>query len=111
MAKRIVKLPLYNDINYTYSTVLEGNTYSLKFLYLERIHGWTLTLKDSNRNVLVAGQRLTPDTRLFESYRLPNLTGYFVFTTKSTEEPAEGTNSILKPKDFYDFYYVYEDGE
>lgn len=111
MAVKILKLPLFNDTYYSYPISLEGNTYVLDFLFLERINDWTLSLKDSEQNPLVLGQRMTPDTELFFSYQVEGLSGYFLFTPISVIKPSEVSDNIQRPKDFYNLFYIYDDGE
>lgn len=111
MATKFLKLPIYNDVSYSYSINLEGNKYQLKFLFLERTNTWLITLKDSEQTTLVSGQRLTPNTLLFGDYKLEGLTGVFYFTTSSGKDPETVEQNIRRPRDFFDFYYIYEDGE
>ena len=112
MAIRQIRLPLFNDPHYSYSVNLEGNTYILEFLFLERLQDWVLTLKDSEQNVLVRNQRLTQDTLLFRDYRLPNLSGGFYFTQTSKQITADQAyENIENPKGFFNLYYIYDDGE
>ena len=110
MAIRQLLLPLFNDPYYSYSTNLEGNTYILEFLFLERLKSWVLTLKDSEQNVLVRNQRLTQNTLLFKDYKLPNLNGGFYFTPSSEFNPDKAQENIENPRDFFRFYYIYDDG-
>lgn len=111
MAIQWIKLPLFNNVKYNYSTVLEGNTYVLNFYYTERTKGWSFSLKDSERNDLVLGQRLTPNTVLFQDYRIPNLSGGFFLTPKSRRDPSLVSGDIRDIADSYDFYYIFNDGE
>lgn len=111
MAGRYISLPLYNDTYYKYSVVLEDNTYILGFLYLERINQWIYYLKDSEGNSLVSGERLTPNTQLLLSYANPNLTGFLLFTPKSNVDPEVVKDNIRQISDFYDLFYIYDDGE
>ena len=109
MALELLVLPLYNETYYSYSTVLEGGTYIIEMLFLERIQSWLFTLKDSEDNILVTGQRLSQDSLLLEDYQLKGLTGGFYFTRNSDKESTD--SKIDKPKDFYTLYYYYESGE
>lgn len=111
MAIKYLKLPLHNDVSYSYTTNLEDNKYQLKFLFLERTKHWYFTLKDSEQNVLVSGQRLTPNALLFSNYRLENLTGGFYFTTQSGLDPELVEQNIERPREFFVLYYIYDDGE
>lgn len=111
MANVVEKLPLFDDTFYSYTVPLEGSTYKLQLLYLERLSHWIISIKDSEGVDLVVGQRLTPNTRLFFGYGLGDLTGYFVFTPKADVDPQEIKDSIRQISDFYDLFYVYDDGE
>jgi len=109
MALKYLKLPLFDETFYSYSTTLEGNKYQLKFLFLERTDTWVFTLKDSRKNTLVSGQRLTPNSLLFSDYRLDNLSGGFFFTPITDVDPQGIEGNIEKPSEFYEFFYIYND--
>jgi hypothetical protein len=108
MAIKILKLPIYNETYYSYSVALEGETFTLEFLFLQtRSNSWFVTLKNSSQEILVTGQRLTPNTVLFQGYQLEGLSGFFYFESKDlrNEDFRVGT-----PKDFYTLYYIYDTG-
>lgn len=111
MAIRYIKLPLFSDTFYSYNINLEGNKYTLEFLFIERVGDWFFSLKDSEQNTLVLNKRLTPQTGLVLDYRLANLTGFFFLSTKSGEDPErlKGDRRMLQKQ--YDFFYIYDDGE
>lgn len=111
MALRDFKLPLFNDTYYSYNVSLEGNSYTLEFLFLERMSSWLLSLLDSEGNYLVRNQRLTPNTLLFAEYRIQNLTGGFYFTPKSNQDSANASANIRFPADSYNLFYLFDDGE
>lgn len=111
MAIQQLKLPIFNDVYYSYSISLEGNRYVITFLYLERLEQWLVTLKTSDGIVLVKNQRLTPDAPLFFDYRLPNLTGFFYFKAVSQFVSDNGSANLTQPKGFYELFYIYDDGE
>lgn len=109
MAIKFLKLPLFGENYYSYSVNLEGNKYVLEFLYVSRVGGWFVTLKDSEQNVLVRNQRLSPNTLLFSDYKLPNLTGAFYCTTKSGKDPEFVEWSMKSLSNGYDLYYIYNE--
>jgi len=109
MALKYLKLPLFDDTYYSYSITLEDNKYQLKFLFLERTNTWIFTLKDSRKNTLVSGQRLTPNALLFADYQFENLSGGFFFTPASAVDPEEVANNIVRPSEFYELFYIYND--
>lgn len=111
MALQQLKLPIFNDTYYSYSISLEGNKYTLSFLFLERLMEWVVTLKTSDGDVLIRNQRLTPETPLFFDYKLPNLTGFFYFKPISQSVYKSETNNLVQPKGFYELYYIFSDGE
>lgn len=112
MAIRQLELPLFNKTFYSYSLPLQGNQYTLQFLYLERIDTWLLSLIDSNGVYLVRNQRMTPNTLLFRDYKVsPELTGAFYFTPLSNEDPERLRNSVESPKGNYILLYIFDDGE
>jgi hypothetical protein len=111
MALQQVGLPIFNDTFYSYSVSLEGNRYTLTFLFLERLGSWVLTLQDSEGFVLVRNERLTPDSLLFSDYKLPELSGGFYFEPKTQAAFQNEDNTITRPKEFYELFYLFNDGE
>jgi hypothetical protein len=111
MALQQVDLPIFNDTFYSYSVSLEGNRYTLTFLFLERLGQWVLTLQDSEGSVLVRNERLTPETLLFFDYKLPGLSGGFYFQPNTQTAFQDEDNIITRPKEFYKLFYVFDDGE
>jgi hypothetical protein len=106
MSVKIIKLPLYNDTAYSYSIALEGNTFVLDFLFLRsRLNSWIITIKNSNQETLVTGQRLTPNTVLFQGYRLEGLSGFFYF---ESGDLSDDDFKVSTPENFYKLYYIYD---
>lgn len=108
MALKTLRLPLFNDTYYSYSVPLEGNKFTLEFLFLERINSWLISLLDASGNYLVRNQRLTPKALIFADYQLPNLSGGFYFTPIGGDD---GVKDIEAPQNTYKLYYIYDDGE
>jgi len=106
-----IRLPLFNEIFYSYSTALDGNTFTLEFLFVERLESWIFTLRDSDQTALVSGARLTPNTTLFQDYQLEGIAGAFYFTPKTDLNIEDALEQIRNPRDFFTLYYVYESGE
>lgn len=90
---------------------LEGNTYILEFLFLERVKHWIFYLKDSENNPILLGERLTPNTPIGFQYLDAPLTGYFYFTPKSEVDPEVLRDDIRQITDFYNLFYIFDDGE
>jgi len=111
MALIQTRLPLFSDAFYSFTTSLEEDTYTISILYVKRINDWVISIKDAARNTLVEGQRFTPDTPLFADCQLPGLSGFFWLTTKSGEDPSKFEDRRRNLPEYFNFYYIYEDGE
>lgn len=76
MATVYTPLPLFNDWDYQYQISLEGNSYSVRIYYNERIKGWCFDLSIEGGANIVVGERLVPYYPILEDYVTPNLTGF-----------------------------------
>ena len=111
MALKYVSLPLYNDPYYTYAVSLEGNSYVLEFTYNERMESYCFGLLDANQNPIVVGERLVPTYPMFREYALIDLSGWFWMEEISSiiSEPYKKYPQNID--EYYNFYYVWDDGE
>lgn len=110
MAFKYVNLPLFADPYYSYSIALEGNSYILEFVYVERCQLYFLSLRDADSNPIVLNSGLVPTYPIMFDYALPNLSGYFWM-----EEIADILSEPYKVypdkiNEYYQFYYIYDDG-
>lgn len=70
--------PLYDLPYYSYKISLEQNSYTLVFIYNEKMQMYMMSLKDSVGNYIVSGIGLTPYYPLTFDYVIPELNGYFM---------------------------------
>lgn len=110
MTLRYVNLPLFPDADYGYSIALEGNSYNLQFTYNERMELYTISLFDEDSNPIVLGEGLVPYYPIFRDYALLNLSGWIWL-----EEIADNISEAYKVypdklDEYYQMYYVYDDG-
>lgn len=74
MSLREVPLIVATLEEYEFSLVLDGVRYYLEFHYNSRIDTWVCTLKDSNKQILIAGiPCLTNVERMFTRFKLDNV--------------------------------------
>lgn len=74
MSLREVPLVVATLTEYEFSLVLDGTRYYLEFHYNGRIDTWFSTLKDSNKQVLVAGiPCLTNVENMFTRFKIDNV--------------------------------------
>ena len=111
MAILETQLPLYSEPYYSYTVNLEDDTFYLEFLYVKRFDDWLITLKAADRTTLVRGERLTPNTPLFNDYQLPGLSGFFWLTPKSGEDPSKFDDRKRRLPEYFNFFYYYSNGE
>lgn len=105
---QVVKLPLKNDPYYKYNIVLEDNSYTLEYLYVERNDSWYFSVVDSGGNYLVKNEKLVTDYLMCSEYALSNLTGGFILTATSTSPQVNLRSNFRDLDKYFTFYYTYE---
>ena len=67
MAEKYVALPLFSDAEYEYTVALQGTSYTLRFIYNERMKFYTISLLSADLVPIVMGEALVPSyPMLFE---------------------------------------------
>lgn len=110
MAERYVNLPLFSDADYEYSLALEGLSYILRFIYIERMQMYTINLYDADNNPIVLGEALVPNYPLFFDYAILPLSGYFYMSEKSNIDSEPYKKYPERLDQYYDFRYIYDNG-
>lgn len=108
MANLYVDIPIVDEPYYDLSISLEGNSYILKFTYVERMGLYTLSLYDSDRNPIILGEALVPEYPIMLDYALSNLTGFFFLTRKSVLIAEPYKTYPDKLSEYYDMVYCYQ---
>lgn len=108
MAEKYVALPLFSDAEYEYTVALQGDSYTLRFTYNERMKLYTISLLSANLVPIVMGEALVPSYPMFFEYPLYPLTGYFYMYEKANiiSEPYKVYPENIN--EYYDLVYVYE---
>lgn len=109
----IARLPLFEDVSYSYTTDIQDQSYELTFDYNVRMKTWYMAIaipQDNNEAKLVSSVRLVPYHELCQNYKLTGLTGYFWLQPigNSLEKFKEEPFNISK---WFELLYVYDDGE
>lgn len=99
-------LPLFPDIFYTYTTVLEDKTFVLSFLWLSRLNEWTWSMYDEDNNPLMVGRVLTYNY-LIDPPLESGLTGVFILLP-NMETVGKYEDLKYNLSEYYSFQYVYE---
>lgn len=107
MTTNYVNIPLFADPFYSYSISLEGNSYTLQFLYNERAQLYFLSMLDAENNPVVLGEAVVPTYPIFRDYALPLLSGWFWLEEKANilSEPYKVYPDKLN--EYYNMYYIY----
>ncbi len=98
-----VDIPIIQYPHYDLSISLEGNSYILEFKYVERMGLYTLSLYDAERNPIILGSAVVPEYPMFADYAIPNLSGYFLLTSKGNVGPEPYK---LYPENINEYYYM-----
>jgi hypothetical protein len=102
-----IPLPIYDDVDYTYSVALQGQSYILQLTYNERVGLYFLSLFNEDTTPILQGVGLVPEYPIAEDYALYPLTGFFWLQAKADiiSEPYKIYPDKLSQ--YYDFYYTY----
>lgn len=108
MAEKYVALPLFSDAEYEYTVALQGDSYTLRFTYNERMKLYTISLLSADLVPIVMGEALVPSYPMFFEYALYPLTGYFYMYEKANiiSEPYKVYPENIN--EYYELVYVYE---
>ena len=98
-----VDIPIIDYPFYDMSVSLEGNSYILEFIYVDRMKLYTISMYDSDKNPIVLGEALVPNYPIFQDYALENLTGAFYLIEKSTLQ-REAYKEF--PENLSQYYYL-----
>lgn len=99
-------LPLYEDWDYEYTTVLEDTSYTLRLTYSERTESWTLGVSLEQGEVIVEGESI----RIRDALYLKGqdfLSGMFWLEPQGVEANETNLHPSLISK-YFNFYYGYE---
>lgn len=111
MAKKYVALPLFSDAEYEYTVALQGDSYTLRFIYNERMKLYTISLLSADLVPIVMGEALVPAYPMFFEYALYPLTGYFYMYEKANLISQAYKVYPENINEYYELVYVYDDGE
>jgi hypothetical protein len=103
-----VSLPLYSDANYKYTVSLEGNSYTLQFIYNERAKLYFLYLYDSEGKPLVQCEAVVPEYPILSNYNIKNLSGFFWLSNVANTNVQPYKTYPDKINQYYTFAYYYE---
>lgn len=111
MAKKYISLPLFSDAEYEYTVALQGDSYTLRFTYNERMKLYTVSILSADLVPIVMGEALVPSYPMFFEYAIYPLTGYFYMYEK-----ANIISELYKVypeniNEYYELVYIYDDGE
>lgn len=108
MAEKYVALPLFSDAEYEYTVALQGDSYTLRFTYNERMKLYTISLLSADLVPIVMGEALVPSYPMFFEYALYPLTGYFYMYEKANiiSEPYKVYPENIN--EYYELVYIYE---
>ena len=109
MADKYVSLPLFSDAYYEYTVALQGNSYTLRFIYNERMKLYTISLYSADLEPIVVGEALVPSYPMFFEYALYPLTGYFYMYEKANLVSEAYKVYPENINEYYELTYVYSE--
>lgn len=111
MAKKYISLPLFSDAEYEYTVALQGDSYTLRFTYNERMKLYTVSILSADLVPIVMGEALVPSYPMFFEYAIYPLTGYFYMYEKANiiSEPYKVYPENIN--EYYELVYVYQEDD
>ncbi len=106
MTTQYVSIPLDPTPFYSLSISLEGNSYTLEFVYNERSRLYFMSLYTADNVPLVLGEALIPDYPMFLDYKLPKLAGCFWLGGKGTLVAEPYKEFPDKISEYYNLFYI-----
>lgn len=107
MAGTWTKLELYEDWDYRYTVVLEGQSYVLRLYYSERMGRWSIDISEENGVDICLGEALLP----YKKHTIR--AGYGLSGYLWLEPIAYNLNETTLHPDllhkYYNFYYILEE--
>jgi hypothetical protein len=104
-----VDLPLSDSPDYQYTVALEGDYYTLRFIFNEIMQRYTMMIYDSDNNLLLSGVGLVPLYPIIADYVVGNLTGSFLMLPISDTDVEFYKLYPQKLNKYYTLSYVYEE--
>lgn len=99
-------LPLYDDWDYEYTTVLEETSYTIRLMYSERTSSWSIGVSLEQGDVVVEGKGISVRDGLFlEGQKL--LSGVFWLEPKGVDANEVNLHPSLISK-YFNLYYGYD---
>lgn len=111
MAQQYVVLPLFEDPDYKYSVALEGEAFTFRAYYNERTLLWHYDLSLEDGAPIILGSALVPSYPIGSEYILTPLTGYFSLVPIGTTNTEKYKEFPFELSQYYNLYYIYDDGE
>jgi len=108
MSDNFVSLPLFSDAFYSYNIPLEGQSYTLEFMYNERTELYHLSLLiTETREYIVRGIALVPDYPILADYQIEGLTGFIIMLSKADNDTQSYKTFPDKIDQYYELFYMY----
>lgn len=106
----VTELPLFDSSNYKYSFNLEGETFTLSFLWLDRTAGWYFSVEKADKQPVLTNVRLVENYPIIVDYALreQGLSGFFTLVSAydfPSNNLKKGPRNLAK---HYRFFYAYQ---
>lgn len=105
MFETYVQIPLYDSYDAEYPIALEGESYSLRLYFNERMQEWFIEVRDDSGNSLIAGRRLVLNGTTWIS-EITGLNGFLLLEPIGLDrnETMSNYDSLFK---YYKLFYIY----
>lgn len=107
MTIRYTNMYLENNPYYSYTTTLEGVSYTITVRYSTRSKAWYLDVTTRDNIIVLAGIKLVPNFPILSNIVIPQLTGNFLlFPLQPANRSKLDTNPELIA-DYFGLVYYY----
>lgn len=107
-ALEYIKLPLYPDPDFSYTTVLDSVAYVIRMFYNTREERWCMDIRYVNNDPIILGFPVVFSYPMYLDLPTP-FKGFFLFLSNPREE-NEAVSNPYEIWKYYDLFYAYDSG-
>lgn len=85
----MIVIPVRNDPSHELSIVLNGISYTLKFIWNTRFEYWSMNISDRDKNPIIQGIKIVPNYALIDQITIVNIPNGDFYAVRSEPESKE----------------------
>ena len=102
-----LKLPLFQNPDYYYTTPLEGVAYKIRLYYNVKLESWMMDVRYADNTPIILVVKVIPNYPILVDHEMP-FSGFFVFESIGKDQ-NETVNNPFELWKYYNLFYGYVD--